>query len=291
MIDLRDLPGFTVIPVNGTRTAVEAVIVRMRQRVTQPINLDGLAKHVDLNPFYLSHLFRKHVGMSAKRYHQLIRISAAKHVLAGTEMSITNAALECGYDSLGSFVTAFKRTVGLTPSEFRRGLLALGSLDMPKISPKSIGTEGTIRLCAELIGPVHFDGCAFVAVCGAADGGLVNCAAVSFRHRTSLTFSLAEPQPLIVFAVAYSASASIRNAIVGEPALRARCEVVPEPDSGIPAILNLREADPLDAPFVSVLPLLARQRRDAAGPPATESLGMHLPGPESRRSPAGLLWR
>jgi AraC family transcriptional regulator len=289
MIDLRDLPKFAIMPVNGTRNAVEAVIAQMRQKVRQPINLDSLAKHVDLNPFYLSHLFRKHVGISAKRYHQLVRIGAAKHVLAEADMSITNVALECGYDSLGSFVTAFKRTVGLTPSEFRRGLLALGSLEIPKVPPKSVGAEGALQLCAELVGPVHFEGSAFVAVCGAISGTLVNCAAIPLRHRARLTFSIPWRQPLIVFAVAYSSSASIHSAIVGEPGLRARSEVAPGSNSAISEILTLREADPLDAPFVSVLPLLARQQRDATDAMAADGFGIRLPRLEPRRSSAGPL--
>lgn len=260
MIDLSDLPRFAATPEGEMRSAVEAAIAQMRRNATRTMNLDALARHVNLNPFHLSHIFSRYVGISAKRYHQLIRISSAKRTLARTEMNVTDVSLECGYDSLGSFATTFKRTVGLTPTEFRKALSTLTSLEMPEISPSSASVGGAAGLCLEIAAPADFHGCAFVAACRAESGHLMDCAAISFFHRSSITFSIPRWQPLIFFGVAYSSRVSIRDAIVGEPELRGCCEVVSGPAPHSKVTLNLREARIIDAPFVSALPLLVRHR-------------------------------
>lgn len=266
MIDLSGLPRFAATPEGELRTAVEAAITQMRQNTTRTMNLDGLARHVDLNPFYLSHLFSRHVGISARRYHQLIRIGSAKRILARTEMNVTDVSLECGYDSLGSFVTTFKRTVGLTPTEFRKALSTLNSLEMPEILPNS-ATSGATSLCLEITAPSDFSGCAFVAASHAESGHLVDCAAISFFHRSTINFSISRLQPLIFFGVAYSSRVPMRDAIVGEPELRGCCEVISGLTAQSKATLNLREARIVDAPFVSALPLLVGHRVNAAASP------------------------
>jgi AraC-like DNA-binding protein len=273
MIDPGDLPRITEVPGYGVHAALESVIIHMRRNVTQTMNLGGLAKHVDLNPFYLSHLFRKHVGISAKRYHQLVRISSAKQILAITEMKVTDVSLECGYDSLGSFITTFKRTVGLTPTEFRRGLLTLDTLSFPDVHPRPIATTEAISLNLELVAPIHFVGCAFVAICDAENGVLVNCTATTFKHQSSITFPVNQWRPLTAFAVAYSANTCIRDAIIGEPALRARCDVTSGPAPSLQVTLNLREAGPVDSPFVAALPLLARHRASKDVMTMTRAIG------------------
>jgi AraC-like DNA-binding protein len=48
------------------------------------------------------------------------RIERAKQLLRGTDLSITEISLEVGCQSLGSFSTAFRELVGMTPSEYGR---------------------------------------------------------------------------------------------------------------------------------------------------------------------------
>ncbi len=57
-----------------------------------------------------------------KRRHQYltaVRIEKAKELLE-TGTSVTEACFSVGFDSLGSFITLFKRRAGITPSEYRR---------------------------------------------------------------------------------------------------------------------------------------------------------------------------
>jgi AraC-like DNA-binding protein len=263
MITLNTLPRPTITPVNGARTALESAITQMRKNTTQAVDLRSLAKHVDLNPFYLSHMFSKYVGISAKRYHQLVRLSIAKKILAETDMSITDVSIDCGYDSMGSFITMFKKAVGMTPLAFRQQLdtAKLDRQRIPQITPNLVNNAAAERLVVELAAPGSFEGCAFVALCNVDSNALLDCAAISFRQRTIVVFPIGCPQPLVVYAVAYSSSASLRDAIVDEPSLRGHSEIaIASAGKTASVTLGLREKSAFDVPFLLALPLLIQRR-------------------------------
>ena len=48
------------------------------------------------------------------------RIDIAQTLLQGTSKNILDISLECGYSTLTHFIKTFKKTVGITPSEYRR---------------------------------------------------------------------------------------------------------------------------------------------------------------------------
>lgn len=48
-----------------------------------------------------------------------MRLRRAKAFLRETDLPITEICFECGYESLGSFSTLFRREVGCSPREYR----------------------------------------------------------------------------------------------------------------------------------------------------------------------------
>ncbi|WP_444460141.1 helix-turn-helix domain-containing protein [Rhodobacter capsulatus] len=48
------------------------------------------------------------------------RMSRAKDLLAGSSLPILNVALDLAYQDANYFCKAFKKEVGVSPSEFRR---------------------------------------------------------------------------------------------------------------------------------------------------------------------------
>lgn len=48
-----------------------------------------------------------------------MRLDRAKTFLRETDLAITEICFECGYESLGSFSTLFRREVGCSPREYR----------------------------------------------------------------------------------------------------------------------------------------------------------------------------
>lgn len=62
-------------------------------------------------------LFQNDTGLSFGRWRQQARLQLAVRLLA-EDISVTNVALECGYDSVSAFVSMFKRALGATPARY-----------------------------------------------------------------------------------------------------------------------------------------------------------------------------
>ena len=83
----------------------------------------GLAKislTFDLSESYLSALFKKEVGTNFAEYLEQLRIHAACQLL-NDGCKIADIPGQVGYNSVQSFRRAFKRVMGIAPSEYRNG--------------------------------------------------------------------------------------------------------------------------------------------------------------------------
>ncbi len=69
--------------------------------------------------FYFSRLFKQFTDVSFYKYVNQKRIEKAAKMLTEPNISITNVALSCGFESLSSFIRMFKIVKGCTPTEFR----------------------------------------------------------------------------------------------------------------------------------------------------------------------------
>jgi len=109
------------------------VIQKARQFIQdhyhEDITVPDIAKHVALNPFYFSKLFKKITGVAPHQYLSYIRIKYAKTLLAETTHSLTYVAEKCGYSSDSHFIRAFKKETSVTPTYFRRYFDASGFRD------------------------------------------------------------------------------------------------------------------------------------------------------------------
>lgn len=82
--------------------------------------LDALASGAALSRRNLTRLFREETGLSVGRWRTRQRMIAAVGWLAEGR-TVTETALALGYDNVGAFAQAFRRTVGISPSSARSG--------------------------------------------------------------------------------------------------------------------------------------------------------------------------
>ena len=64
--------------------------------------------------------FAKATGMTPIEYVQTLRLEEAKQILETTDMPVEAVANEVGYEDPSYFGRLFKRTVGLTPAQYRK---------------------------------------------------------------------------------------------------------------------------------------------------------------------------
>lgn len=81
------------------------------------ITLRGLALQFHYDLFYISKQFKKEYGISIIKYYNRIRINASKEILLKT-LSVTRTAQYMNFNSIYSFSRFFKKSVGLSPSEY-----------------------------------------------------------------------------------------------------------------------------------------------------------------------------
>lgn len=89
-------------------------------RYDEPSRLADAARVACLSPYHYHRVFRQTFGETPLEFITRLRIDRAKHLLIRDELSVTDACMAVGYESLGSFSTRFRTLVGHSPAEFRR---------------------------------------------------------------------------------------------------------------------------------------------------------------------------
>ena len=86
---------------------------------TEYINLTILSQISRLNQKYLCRFFKEYTGRTPIDYINNLRIDAACYEMKHSGMSVTEAALECGFNSISYFTKSFKKYKGITPTEYK----------------------------------------------------------------------------------------------------------------------------------------------------------------------------
>lgn len=84
------------------------------------ISLDSISDILHINPSYFSMLFKKNFGVNFVDYVTELRINASRELLKDPFLSATEIANAVGYESLNYYTRVFKKTTGVTPTEYRR---------------------------------------------------------------------------------------------------------------------------------------------------------------------------
>lgn len=97
---------------------------RVRDRIdrdyTQPLDVEALARGVNMSAGHLSRQFRRAYGESPYAYLMTRRIERAMALLRRGDLSVTDVCFEVGCSSLGTFSSRFRELVGMPPSVYRR---------------------------------------------------------------------------------------------------------------------------------------------------------------------------
>jgi len=91
----------------------------MDREYAQPLDVEALARGVNMSAGHLSRQFKLAYGESPYSYLMTRRIERAMALLRGGEMSVTEVCFAVGCSSLGTFSTRFTELVGMSPSAYR----------------------------------------------------------------------------------------------------------------------------------------------------------------------------
>src|SRR6188474_2555706 len=88
-------------------------------RYFEPLDVDDLAAAAGLSRAHFSREFRRAFGESPHSYLLTRRLERAAALLRNTDRSVAEICLDVGLQSVGSFTSSFKRTYGMTPTDYR----------------------------------------------------------------------------------------------------------------------------------------------------------------------------
>ncbi|PQD94095.1 AraC family transcriptional regulator [Pradoshia eiseniae] len=93
----------------------------INQHYCEKVSLERLAKELNLNKYYLSHVFKEVTGYTVMQYVMECRLIQVKYLLEmKLDQSLEDIFLSTGFESAAHFSRFFKARIGMTPTSYRK---------------------------------------------------------------------------------------------------------------------------------------------------------------------------
>lgn len=102
------------------KASVWPIIYYIHQHYQESLALSDLAVKFAMSLSRISEVIKETTGQSFVHFLHDLRMRHACSLLASTEMSVAEIALEVGYGSYPTFARVFKATKGIVPKEYRK---------------------------------------------------------------------------------------------------------------------------------------------------------------------------
>ncbi|MGZ9583347.1 AraC family transcriptional regulator [Paenibacillus marinisediminis] len=117
---LPDQQGTDISPsIDSKKELIYQMIRYMDDHNLKTKELKHMSEILGYSYSHLSHVFREEMGETLQTYWARKRTLQAKKLLEAGQLSITKIAETLHYQSIHSFSKAFKKSVGVTPSEYQ----------------------------------------------------------------------------------------------------------------------------------------------------------------------------
>lgn len=103
--------------------AIQKVKSYLKAEYAGNVSLADIANRLGLHPSYVSTMFRQKTGQTFSEYLRTLRIDKAVEYMRLTNMKNFEIAQQVGYPDNAQFYRAFKQVTGVSPGDYKRGLL------------------------------------------------------------------------------------------------------------------------------------------------------------------------
>lgn len=117
---LLDLADHTVPDRSGLDARIERAIAVIDDRIAQKLLASDIARAVGLSESRLAHLFKSETGLTIQAHIEARRMRLAADLLRRTGFPIKQIAEQVGFESPFYFSQRFRRSMGLSPQQFRQ---------------------------------------------------------------------------------------------------------------------------------------------------------------------------
>jgi AraC-like DNA-binding protein len=105
---------------DANEQAVLRAIVMMRDNLGEALTVDDLARSAMFSKFHFTRVFQRVTGVTPARFLSAMRLQRAKQLLVTTELNVAHISAHVGFNSVGTFSSRFSRSVGMSPTYYRR---------------------------------------------------------------------------------------------------------------------------------------------------------------------------
>lgn len=104
------------------RLEVSRAITFIHTHIDEKINVNQIAQEVNMSASHFSRIFKREIGLSPLAYLLNTRLDRVKKLLVSSNKTITQIALESGFNSSAYLATAFMKKYNMSPSSYKRKL-------------------------------------------------------------------------------------------------------------------------------------------------------------------------
>ncbi len=116
---IAKLPSIRATTRDELARRLEIATSYLHANCTRGVTVAEAARAACLSPFHFHRLFTRFHGVTPHRYLNRLRLERARAQLRHTDCNVLDVAVDCGFESLGSFATLYKKTFGVTPGSER----------------------------------------------------------------------------------------------------------------------------------------------------------------------------
>lgn len=103
---------------------IKEVAALITEDLSRHYTIEQLSEKFEISTTTLKKCFRGVYGTSVYAYLRTYRLQAAQKLLIETRLHITEIANKIGYENPNKFTSAFREVYGISPTEFRKGVLS-----------------------------------------------------------------------------------------------------------------------------------------------------------------------
>lgn len=109
------------------RMGIDLVAIQsyMHQNINKPITLQELSDLSRLSKYHFSRRYHELTGFAPLQHFIHLKVAHSCYLLEQTKLSISDIAYQLGYDDALYFSRVFKKEMKLSPSQYRKSLLAV----------------------------------------------------------------------------------------------------------------------------------------------------------------------
>jgi AraC family transcriptional regulator len=108
------------LPSPHLQRKISEVQLFLAQNLAYDVDLNAIAAHAALSPYYFTRQFTAMVGTPPYRYLISLRIQRAAELLRDSDLTVTQILHRVGFHSPSHFTTTFRRHMGMSPTAYRR---------------------------------------------------------------------------------------------------------------------------------------------------------------------------